>query len=111
MKYQYQTSLKNQPPVTPQMRALDGLVSPYQYPGTHDDVMKSRAGQIAADYNVAADRANTDYSLAQQQAENQLVLQGLGNLGQDQQNRQNVQQKRLDMMRGLQSSILGGMFG
>lgn len=111
MNYQYQTSLKNQPPVTPQMRALDGLASPYQYPGAHNDVMKSRAGQIAADYNVSSDRANTDYSLAQQQAENQLALQGLNNLAQDQENQRNAYQKRMDMMRGLQSSILGGMFG
>lgn len=110
MNFQYQTSLKNQPPVTPQMRALDGLVSPYQYPGAHSDVMKSRAGQIAADYNVASDRANTDYSLAQQQAENQLALQGLSNLAQDQENQRNAYQKRMDMMRGLQGSILGGMF-
>lgn len=111
MNYQYQTSLKNQPPVTPRMRALDGLVSPYQYPGAHGDVMASRAKQIAADYNVNADRANTDYGLARQQAENSMALQGLGNLAQDQENMRNAQQKRLDMMRGFQGSILGGMFG
>lgn len=109
--FQYQTSLKNQPPVTQQMRALDGLVSPYDYAGAHGDVMKARAGQVAADYNVAADKANTDYGLAQQQAENAMVLQGLGNLAQDQDNQRNVYQKRMDMMRGLQGSILGGMFG
>lgn len=109
--FQYNTSLQNKPPVTPQMRALDGLASPYQYPGAHGDVMASRAAQVAADYNVAGDKANTDYALAKQQAENALVLRGLNNLAQDQDNQRKVYQGRLDMMRGLQNNIMGGLFG
>lgn len=109
--FEYTTSLQNKPPITPQMRALDGLASPYGYPSTHGDIMRSRAGQIAADYNVAGDRANSDYSLARQQAENSLVLQGLGNLANDQENQRKVQQGRLDLMRGMQNSIMGGLFG
>ena len=111
MNYQYQTSLKNQPPVTPQMRALDGLASPYEYPGAHGDVMRGRAAQVSADYNVDADKMNAGYDLAQQQAQNALVLQGLGNLSQDRENQRKVYQGRLDLMRGMQNNILGGIFG
>lgn len=110
-QFQYNTSLQNKPPVTPQMRALEGLVSPYGYEGAHGDVMRSRAGQVAADYNVNADRANTDYALAKQQAENALVLQGLSSLSQDQENQRKVYQGRMDLMRGMQNNIMGGLFG
>jgi len=106
--YNYQSSLQNR---LPQMRPLDGLVSPYgQYPSTHSDAFASRAGQVAADYNVAGDKANTDYELDRQRAQNALVLQGLNTLSNDQQQQRQVQQNRLDMMRGLQNSIVGGLF-
>jgi hypothetical protein len=109
--YRYNTSLRNSPPVTPQMRALDGLASPYEYPGAHGDVMRSRAAQVSADYNVDADKMNAGYDLSQQQAQNALVLQGLGNLSQDRDNQRKVYQGRLDLMRGMQNNILGGIFG
>ena len=93
------------------MRALDGLASPYEYPGAHGDVMRSRVAQVSADYNVDADKMNAGYDLAQQQAQNALVLQGLGNLSQDRENQRKVYQGRLDLMRGMQNNILGGIFG
>lgn len=108
--FQYQTSLQNKPPITPDMRALSGLVSPYDYPGVHSDVMRSKAGQVAADYNVAADRMNADYDLTQRNAQNAMVLQGLNTLASDKENRDRIQQSRLDMMRGLQRSIVGDLF-
>lgn len=108
--YTYKSSLENRPPVTPQMRALDGLVSPYEYPSTHGDAFNSRAAKVSADYNVAGDQANTDYGLEQQRAQNALVLQGLGALASDQEQHRKVQQSRLDMMRGMRDSFLGGLF-
>jgi hypothetical protein len=104
----YQSSLETRPP---QMRPLDGLVTPYgDYPSTHADAFRSRAGQIAADYNVAGDKANTDYELDRQRAENALVLQGLNTLADDEQRQRQVRDSRLDMMRGLQRSLIGGLF-
>jgi hypothetical protein len=108
--YTYKSSLNNKPPVTPQMRALEGLVSPYDYTSTHGDAFNSRAAKVSADYNVAGDQANTDYELERQRAQNALVLQGLGTLASDQQQQRQVQQSRLDAMRGLRNSIMGGLF-
>jgi hypothetical protein len=108
--YQYQTSLQNKPPITPEMRALSGLVSPYDYQGTHGDVMRMKAGQIGADYNVAADQMNANYDITQRNAQNAMVLQGLNTLAQDRENQDRIAQGRLGMMRGLQAGVVGDLF-
>jgi len=106
--YSYQSSLQSAPP---QYRPLDGLVSPYgEYPASHTDAFNSRAGQAAADYNVARDRGNTDYGLDFQLAQNALVLQGLNTLAGQREQQQDVRQSRLDLMRGLRNNIIGGLF-
>jgi hypothetical protein len=64
----------------------------------------------AAGYDIEATKANTDYAMKQQEAERQLVLQGLQMMDRAQQNQNSVYNTRLQNMTGLASNLLGGLF-
>jgi len=111
----YNTSLQNTPPYDDAQRAdaLKALAvrSPYgKFGSTHQDLLNAYGGSNAAQFDLASTKADTDYTLAKQQAERQLVLQGLQQVGQAQQNNQNLQNSRLQAMYGTASSLLGGLF-
>lgn len=109
--YTYNTGLKSRPPVTPTMRA--GLLSGLSggMPGVNEDVARSQGAAAQADYGMATDRMNSDYSLAQQNAQDSLVTQGLGVLAAERDKQRHLDQKRLDVMRGFSNMLLGGLFG
>jgi hypothetical protein len=111
----YKTSLQNKPPVSDQYRAdaLAGLrvKSPYaQYGSTHDDILMSRGDANAAQYDIDASKANADYQTKQQEAERQLVLQGLQMMDKGQQDQNNAYSTRLQRMTGVANNLLGGLF-
>jgi hypothetical protein len=111
----YNTSLTSAPPYSPAQKAdaLKALSagSPYsKFGGVHDDVFRSEGAKNASTFDLEATKANTDYQLAQQAAERQLVLQGLQQMGQAQQNQQNLTNTRLQNMYGTANNLLGGLF-
>lgn len=111
----YNTSLKNEPPASDQRRAdaLSGLriKSPYkQYGSAHFDILSSMGDANAAGYDIEATKANADYAMQQQEAERQLVLQGLQMMDKGQQNKNSIYNTRLQNMTGLAGNLLGGLF-
>lgn len=109
--YKYNTSIQNQPPVTPAMRVLSQLASPYEYTSTHGDVMRARKAAEMADYNVEGDRLNADYDWAQQSAENAAISRGLQMMARDKEQRDSLRNSRMSSMQGMANSVLGGLFG
>ena len=110
----YNTSLQNSPPYSQaqQATALAALTarSPYHFNQNHQDVMNSLGSQNAAQFDLASTKANTDYQLQQQEAERQLVLNGLQSMAQGQQNQNSLQNERLQTLFGGAKSLLGGLF-
>lgn len=93
--------------------ALNGLVdSPYDltYGSQHNDILRSKSAQNAANYAADADKFNATYDLAQQQAQQSLVNQGLQVLANDKQQQESLQQARLAAMQGFTNGVLGGLF-
>ena len=115
MALSYTPNLINAPPYSPQQResALAAITapSPYgKYNQNHQDVMASLGGQAAAQFDMGATKANTDYALDQQRAERELLLQGLQQQAQKQQNQQSLTNTRLGNLYGLAGSVLGSLF-
>lgn len=110
----YETTLQNTPPYSraQSSAALGALTakSPWHYNQNHQDVMNSLGSQNAAQFDLAATKANTDYQLQQQQAERELVLTGLQSMAQGQQNQNALQNQRLQTLFGGAKSLLGGLF-
>lgn len=99
----YKTTLPNIPP---QSLRLPNLESPYgKYGSTHQDMLNASMGRLNADYEIARQKANTDYAMKQQEAERQLVLQGLRQMGQAQQNQNSIANQRLGNVSGLLSGL------
>jgi hypothetical protein len=109
----YNTTLQNKPPAASPLRdmAAFAVAPPHsQFGSNYLDLAQSYGQRNAADYAVAADKANTDYQLKQQEAQRQLVLQGLQQMSQAQQNEQGLANQRLGNATGLMSSLLSGLF-
>jgi hypothetical protein len=64
----------------------------------------------AAQYDIDASKANADYQNKQQEAERQLVLQGLQMMDKGQQNQNSIYNTRLQNMTGFAGNLLGGLF-
>lgn len=110
MMYNYQTSLQNKPPITAQMRLLDGLTASTVYPSTHADIMRAKRASSIADYNVNADRINADYDWAQQSAENAAISRGLQMMTQEKERDDSLRNTRISSLQGMAGSLLGGLF-
>jgi hypothetical protein len=111
----YNSSLQNHLPYSPLQRnsALAALTvkSPYgKFGSTHQDILNAMGGRNAANFDVAATKANADYQLAQQEAQRQLALQGLQQMSNAQQNQNELTNTRLQNMYGVANNLLGGLF-
>jgi hypothetical protein len=110
----YRTTLPSTIPVPDQDRAeaLRGLTvkSPYKYGINHQDILNSLGSENAIAYDINASKANADYQLRQQDAERQLVLQGLQQMGQAKQNSTDLVNSRLQSMYGTVGNLLSGLF-
>ena len=99
----YNTTLPNIPPQSLQLPKLE---PPYgKYGSTHQDMLNASMGRMNADYEIERQKANTDYSLKQQAAERQLVLQGLQQMGEAQQNQNALMNQRFGNVSGLLSGL------
>lgn len=99
----YNTTLPNIPP---QSLPAPNLESPYgRYGSTHQDMLKAQMGVANANYEIERQKANTDYALKQQAAERQLVLQGLQQMSEAQQNQNSLMNQRLGNVSGLLSGL------
>lgn len=103
----YDTRLANRPPVPADMQAaaLSGMKkqAPSAFGPNARDVYSSKTGVNAANYARAADMANQQYAVAQQQAQQGLALAGLRQMADEQQ-----AQNQYD--NALVSGLLGGLF-
>lgn len=100
----YNTTLPHVPPQSIQMPNLE---SPYgKYGSTHQDMLNASMGAANANYEIDRQKATTDFALKQQAAERQLVLQGLQQMGEAQQNQNALTNQRI----GNVSSVLSGLF-
>lgn len=100
----YNTTLHNIPP---QAIPAPNLESPFaRYGSAHQDMLKAQMGVANANYAMDREKANTDYAMKQQEAERQLVLQGLQQMNAAQQNQNSIANARL----GNVSSLLSGLF-
>lgn len=111
MNFQYKTELPNRQPATRQMRAdaLKGLTTaiPHgQYGSQYADVMRALGNENIANYSKAADMANLNYGMDQQEAEQGLALQGLQYLDADAGRQRQLQSGRLGNMRNILSNLL-----
>lgn len=80
------------------------------YGSAHKDIMRAGGRENSALYNLAASKSNTDFSLQQQQAQNQLALAGLQQMGQQQEYERNLANSRVSAANGIFNSLLGGLF-
>jgi len=80
--------------------------SPFtRYGSTHDDVLRAQMGVNNAAYNLEQSKLANDYALKQQDSERQLVLQGLQQMSQAQQNQNSLANSRLGNVSGLLSGL------
>jgi hypothetical protein len=111
---QYNTSLKNSPPLAAgdRQKALEGLKikSPWNYGSAHRDILNASNVANQAAYDVEATKVNADYEMKQKDAERRLVLAGLQQMNEAQQNQQQLANTRLGNMYGMVGNLLGGLF-
>jgi hypothetical protein len=98
----YQSRLPNDPPGV----QMPKVVSPYQYPGANEDIVRSMGQGAQARQQLAAEQANANYSLQQQEQARNLVLGGLTQQNQGMQNQQQLATNRL----GILSSLLANVY-
>jgi hypothetical protein len=111
----YNTTLPSQPPVSRAMQADMAKTlsqgSPYAaYGRNHGDVLRALADSETANLESQASRANTEYAMAQQQAQRNLALQGLQQMNAAQQNQSDLANSRLSAMVGFASPVLRSLF-
>lgn len=98
---------------TQRAAALSGLrgKNPYAAYGQQgQDIMAAMGDQNAAQYNLAADRANADMEQKQVAAQRDFALQGLQQMSQARQNQADYANARSAMGYGLVSNLLSGLF-
>ena len=109
----YNSTLQNTPPITAGMQAQATAMprSPFTAFGkNHQDVLRSLYSANAANLDLQAQKTNTDYELAQQQAQRQLALSGLQQMAEAQQNQNALANRRLQSLIGVASPLLQGLF-
>lgn len=80
------------------------------YGAAHKDIMRASGRENAALFDLASSKANTDFSLQEQQARNQLALAGLQQMGQQQDYERQLANSRLTAVNGIFNSLLGGLY-
>lgn len=113
MMLQYQSSLRSQPPAGGQYPALAALsdASPFpQYGSNAGDAMRALVSQATPALDMEAYKANTDYSLKQQDAQRQLALAGLKQQADAEQAERDIGTSRMQAMTGFANSLLSGLF-
>ena len=103
----YNTTFNPRPPSAGPMR----MESPYsQYNQNHRDILSGLADSAAADYGVAASKASSEFDAKRREAQNQLVLQGLQQMAEAQQNSNTLANTRMQNVSGFASDLLRGLF-
>lgn len=111
----YNSGLQNAPPITEALLSsakTDMLrKSPYAYPGSHQDILSARGQGNMAQLRHSAEKANTDYGLQQQRAQNDLSLAGLQQMASAQQQQRQLATSRAGAAMNAYSGLLSGLFG
>lgn len=113
MNLSYQTQLPQFPAYPKKALALEALTagSPFSaYNQNHEDVMAGLGGANAAQFDIEATKASTDQQLRQQRAEQQLVLQGLQQMNDAQQNENSLASNRLQNSSSMLSGLIRSLY-
>lgn len=89
--------------------ALQGLMTsvPHgQYGSQYGDVMRALGTENAASFGKAANMANLNYGIAQQDAERDLAFQGMQYMNTDAARQRQLQTSRLGNMRNILGALL-----
>lgn len=81
------------------------MTSPYNYPGAHQDLVRSLNDADVAGYNLAASKEDANYGVQQQQQAQNLVLGGLNQQFQGQQQQRDLSNNRLGILSSLLASV------
>lgn len=112
--FSYKSSTEERRPVSEQWRQESAKALRYpayaSYSQNHADVFDALRSNAGARLRAESEKADADYSLAHQQAQRQLVLSGLAQLGEAQQNQNSLANTRLQNMVGFAGNILGDLF-
>ena len=106
----YQSGIQNTPPQAPQWRpaaALSGLLQPGG--ANQQEVIGALDSVNAANYAVAADRAKSDYALAQREAQDQTALRGMETMLNDRKAKQSLENQMLQGYFGAVSPIFSAL--
>jgi hypothetical protein len=111
----YNSAFQDRPPVDDYQRtqAMEDIRrrSPYGVFGqNHQDVLNALTENAANTLNMESYKANADYQLQQQRAQQQLILSGLQQQAEAEQNQRAVGNSRLQNMVGFAGNLLGGLF-
>jgi len=106
----YRSNIPSAPPVSQRMRdaALSGILAPSPY--GQSDLYGALAKSNAVDYDRAASAANAEYENKRRQAMNALVVSGLGQMADQQQQRNDLMNKQSSLVYGTVGGLLGGLF-
>ena len=85
-------------------------VSPYRFPGSHDDVYNMLSAKNAAGIASQRDNSLVDFSNERMAAQQSAALAGLQNLSKQRQDMEDVASKRSGIGMGVVNSILSGLF-
>lgn len=110
---QYNTGIQHQPPISQgmQQQALTGLAAQGQHPSINMDVYNGRAQSAGIDMERAAAKANNEYLMRAQQAQQDMALKGAGQLAQQQANDNNLANQRQGMQLDYAGKLMGGLNG
>lgn len=109
----YQTQLPQFPAYPKQGMALEALTAgtPFSvYNQNHEDVMAGLGAANAAQFDIEATKAATDQQLRRQRAEQQLVLQGLQQMNDAQQNENSLASNRLQNSSSMLSGLIRSLY-
>jgi hypothetical protein len=110
----YNSGLRNAPPATAPILAdakADLLrKSPYGYPSNHQDILNALGQKSLANLQHSAERADTDYALQQQRAQDDLTLTGLQSMANAQKQQRDVETAKQGLAMNAYSGLLSGLF-
>lgn len=85
-------------------------VSPYKFPGTHEDVYKMLSAQNSAGLQAQRDQALTDFRNERLSQQQKSALAGLSSLAQQREQQMNLANQRQGMGLSAVNNILSGLF-
>lgn len=104
----YNSTLPSIPAYSGQQQAKDTMRAPSPFTAfgsAHDDILRARGDTNAAAFDMAAGKANAEQEMSRMQAQRDLILRGLQQMSEAQQNHASIGNARLQGVSGLLSGL------